>query len=125
MSAVGRTVPSSPAKRSTDGSKTVLDVKKENSIGRTGSNPRGKGVKPPADDFDDKEFEKRYEGKLGKSTEGGTAAVNKSQEKAPAKQAVNTPSAASQKGVKAGAPPQRQKSISDKYEKELQKSDIN
>ena len=70
--AAGRTVPSSPAKRSVDGSKTVLEVKKENSLGRQGSNPRGKGAPPgkKEDEFDDKEFEKRYEGKLGKSTDG-------------------------------------------------------
>jgi len=85
MSAVGRTVPSSPAKRSQDGSKTVLEVKKENSLSRQGSNPRGKGVKAGGkdDEFDDKEFEKRYSGKLGKSTEGG--AGNKSQDGSKAK----------------------------------------
>ena len=53
----------------------MLEVKKENSIGRQGSNPRGKGVKAGGkeDEFDDKEFEKRYSGKLGKSTEGGVS----------------------------------------------------
>ena len=120
MSAVGRTMPNSPAKRSVDGTKTVLEVKKENSLGRQGSNPRGKGVKGAGkdDDFDDKEFEKRYEGKLGKSTDG-----TKSQDGSKAKQ-VATPSAASQKAVKSGAPVQREKS-GDKFEKVLTKSDIN
>jgi len=61
MSAVGRTVPSSPAKRSTDGSKTVLEVaKKENSLGRQASNPRGAkvaaGNKGGDEEFDDKDF---------------------------------------------------------------------
>ena len=122
MSAVGRTQPNSPAKRSTDGSKTVLEVKKENSLARQGSNPRGKGAKgEKEEEFDDKEFEKRYEGKLGKSTDG--AAATKSQDGSKAKQ-VATPSAASQKAVKSGAPPEREKSV-DKFEKALTKSDIN
>jgi len=113
-----RTVPSSPAKRSVDGSKTVLEVKKENSLARQGSNPRGKGAKKD-EDFDDKEFEKRYEGKLGKSTDG-----TKSQDGSKAKQ-VATPSAASQKGVKAGAPAIQREKSGDKFEKALSKSDIN
>ena len=124
MSAVGLTQPNSPAKRSTDGSKTVLEVKKENTLSRQGSNPRGKGVKAGGkdDDFDDKEFQKRYEGKLGKSTDG--AAATKSQDGSKAKQ-VATPSAASQKAVKSGAPPEKEKSVDNKFEKALTKSDIN
>jgi hypothetical protein len=114
-----RTVPSSPAKRSVDGSKTVLEVKKENSLGRQGSNPRGKGVAAPKDEFDDKEFEKRYEGKLGKSTDG-----TKSQDGTKAKQ-LATPSAASQKAVKSGAPSIQREKSGDKFEKALTKSDIN
>jgi len=73
-SAVGRTVPVSPVKNT---SKTVMEAsKKENatSLGRQPSNPRGKSkngsIAGGDDDFDDKEFQKRYSGKLGKSTDG-------------------------------------------------------
>ena len=124
-SAVGRTVPVSPVKNT---SKTVMEAsKKENaSLGRQPSNPRGKSKNGSIagggdDDFDDKEFQKRYSGKLGKSTDGKVISGAKSNDGDSKKQPVQTPSAASNKTGKGGA---AQKST-DKFEKALTKSDIN